>query len=110
MKNCPLCGHEYYDEAKRCPDCEYGFPDGPAAPAPDEESIAAALEKTAAGEEVADEAGRIAARLQALYEEAEDDLNQLWRRSVEHLRSAQEYGMAVKLWERWKRARPRNER
>lgn len=106
MKNCPACGHEYYDEAKWCPDCEIDLPAGAAEPPPDDESVAAALEKLASGQEAGGASGAIAGRLDALYREA-DDADGLWRRSVDHLRNAREYELAVRLWSRWKDAKPR---
>lgn len=104
MKNCPLCGHEYYDEAKWCPECEYDFPAGAPQPPPDRDEIVAALERIAAGESPAGAAAAVAERLDALYREAGDDPNALWKLSVEHLRSAREYELALELKDPWTRA------
>ena len=97
MKNCPMCGHEYYDEATWCPDCEYDFPtNAPAAP-PSEEEIASALERLACEEDPgAGPAASIAERIDALYRVADGDPNDLWKRSTEHLKHVGEYETAVR--------------
>ncbi|MBI2899374.1 MAG: hypothetical protein HYY17_04270 [Planctomycetes bacterium] len=105
MKNCPLCAHEYYDEARRCPDCEYDFPaDGPAAP-PEESDVASALGKIARGEDPGTgPAASLAERIDALFRDADDDPNELWRRSPQRLRHVSEYEMALRLRDAWKKS------
>mgnify|MGYP003316423744 CR=1 FL=1 len=105
MKNCPLCATEYYDEAKWCPDCEYDFPAGPPAPPPNIDDIWKAIEDLLEGSEhQGDPANAVAERIVDLYREADDNVNEIWKRSPEFLNSADEYDIASKLLPRWKKA------
>ncbi len=106
MKNCPLCGHEYYDEAKWCPECAYDFPAGPAAAPPSMEEVAKALEKVAMGSDPGSgPAASVAARIDELFRAAEEDPNRIWKLSPEHLHHVAEYEMAVSLLDHWKQLR-----
>jgi hypothetical protein len=108
MKNCPLCAAEYYDEAKWCPDCEYDFPAGAPTPPPDADDIWRSLERLSDdGEPDEGPAAAIAERIADLYREADGDANVLWKRSPEFLKTAEEYALAKRLFDRWKNQVPR---
>ena len=103
MKNCPLCATEYYDEAKWCPDCEYDFPSGAPAPPPTSEEIWSTIEKKSRDLDLPEgPATSIAERITDLYLATEGIENDVWKRSPEFLKSAEEYEIASKLLDRWK--------
>ena len=106
MKNCPLCGHEYYDEANWCPECEYDFPAGEATAPPTPEEVATVLAQLEAHEAPTNEAAvAVARRISELFRAAGEDANRLWRLSTDHLTHVREYEMAVALWGNWRQAR-----
>jgi hypothetical protein len=105
MKNCPLCATEYYDEVKWCPECEYDFPSGAPAPPPGSEEIWSAMEKQSRDLDIPEgPAASIAERITELYLASEGNENDIWKRSPEFLKSAGEYDIATKLFDRWKTA------
>ena len=106
MKNCPLCGHEYYDEARWCPECECDFPAGSAAEPPSLEQVAKALENVATGEDAGSgPAATMAERIDRLFRSAGEEPNRIWKLSPEHLLHVTEYEMAVSLIAHWKQLR-----